>query len=819
MLSSPRRALVALLPLFALAAGHEAAAATTCVNTAAALQAALSAAQNNNQDDLIQVVASNYNFGASLNINIADGYALTIEGGYAAGCASAPSAIPDNTIITGANGTFLRLATYAGGITLRNLTLSGFKPAAGTNAIVVADSYGGDTLRLENLSVSGNGVNGINDSILQVYPAGGLVFHDNVVHDNANALAAVHIQSQYPGLPIAIANNTVTANAGPGLSLQVYSELPTVLSNNILWNNATSDLIVDSNVGNERPAAFNNTWLNCSGCAFLSQASANNLTSDPKLTTSAPKYRLGATSPAINSGVPVPMTLTALDAAGNARNVGSAPDRGAYETATNDIGPAHTYVVTSSGDDANNLLTLRGAITAANNAGVPAYIRIHIAASCPQVVSLATPLPPIAVPMIIDGYADPNAAPNTSPPGPAGDIGFNATLCAILVGSSSPTPLHALSVASNANTNVHLDVRGVRFENFQHAIDLSGGIGNWIHGNAFAGPFIFNTVLGNGIGVYMDGGFADVIGGPALADVNLIGGSSGLGGVLISGGIGSVENWYHTVSNNSVGADPTGNTDASFGNTNSGIVLQNTQQHTISANWIVANGGDGILIDGGAYDLVQSNKIGSNLSSGLGNAGMGVRLRGGAANNWIGSTDPLVADGGNEIKNNGGAGVLVDLDASSYNQVTANASFNNGGLAIDLAQLGASADTGTESSGPDHLLHKPHIASATYAPSSKINVSGSIVTSQANTYRYLTLYASSRCGGDALSEIGTYALQANAAGLITFNLSVPQPGFGPAYITGTAEGYTAGATDTSEISNSRRIAASDDVFYDSFDCY
>ena len=791
----------------------------TCVQTAAELRAALTAAATDNQFNYIAVATGTYNFATPLLVNVTDGYALTIEGGYAPGCAGVPTPVPDNTIINGANGTNVRIVSQRGNLTLRNLTLSAFKPAAGTNAIFVGTSYGSDTLRMENLALSGNGVNGINDSILAVYPAGALEFHDNVVHDNFNALAAVRVVAFYATLPIYIANNTVTANAGPGMSISIYSQLPTVLSNNVFWNNGTSDFVVDPNVGNEPPAAFNNTWLNCSGCSNLSLASDNNSTADPKLTTSAPKYRLNSGSPAINSGIPVPLTLGALDAAGNARSVGSAPDRGAYETATNDL-PAHTYLVTSTADSAADILTLRGAITAANAAGVPAAIHFHFSAGCPQVIQLAAPLPPITVPMIVDGYSDPGSAVNTAAPGPVDDIPFNATICPILFGSSSPAPANALSVSDTAASTVHLEVRGLRFENFQAAIDLSGGNGNWIHGNAFAGPFLFpGSFIGNGIGVQIDGGFADVVGGLATADVNLIGASSGSAAVLISGGSGSVQNWYHTVVHNSVGGDPTGTTDASYKNANDGIVIRNARQQNVFDNWIVANGGDGVVLDGSTTTLVQSNRIGSNINAGLGNSGMGVRIVGGAGSNWVGTTEPGLFGRGNIINDNLGAGVLVDLDAATYNEVTGNAILSNGGLAIDLALLGATANVGTENSGPNRLLHKPYVSSAVYtAVPNTIKVSGTLNTS-ANTYRYLTFYASGRCGGDAESLLGTYALQSDASGLINFALSIPQPDYGPAYITATDEDYTAGITNTSEISNSRHLAVVDDLFYDSFDCY
>ena len=174
---------------------------------------------------------------------------------------------------------------------------------------------------------------------------------------------------------------------------------------------------------------------------------------------------------------------------------------------------------------------------------------------------------------------------------------------------------------------------------------------------------------------------------------------------------------------------------------------------------------------------------------------------------------------GNYITTNSGPGVWIDLDAGKYNQVTGNSIVNNVGLAIDLALSGPTANAGNESSGPNYLIHKPLIDSAVSAGGGNMTVTGSIVTEAANTYRYVSIYVSGKCGGDAYARLGTYVVQAGANGVINLNLSVPAPGFGPAYITATDDDYTAGINDTSEISNSKKFSASDDLFNDNFDCY
>jgi parallel beta-helix repeat protein len=807
------RSLRAAIPLLALAAFQHALATTTCVNNAAGLQAALTAAQTNNQPNYIQVVATafDYNFVTPLVVQITNGQPLTIEGGYNFGCASPPQAIPDNTILNGTAGTYLSVASNGGGLTLRNLTLTGFKPAAGTNAISIADYGPGDTLHVENVAVLGNGVNGINDDILAVYPSGGLVFDDNLVHDNSNAAATVLVGAQYPGLPVTIANNTIANNQGPGLNFSVYSLGFAALYNNILWNNGIVDLEVANVYSGTPPLALNNTWLNCTGCASLASSSVNNSTANPQLTNT---YRLGPASPAVNNGVPLPtiFPLTAYDAAGNQRFVGSAPDQGAYETSTEDRIPR---VVTSAADSGAN--TLRQAILDANASGQPTQIAFDLgtASSCPRFITLASPLPSPTVSVTLVGYDEPGSSLNTATRQGDGEIPFNANICLFLSNASSAA--NALSVAASAPTNVHLDVKGIGFENFNTAIALSGGSGHQVHGDKFVNDSTL-FALPNGIDVQIDGGVADVVGGPLPSDVNLIASSSGTAGVLVTGhGSTGQDNIFHTITNNSIGGDPTGFAPG-YGNAGAGIELQNASRNIISGNWIAANSGDGISIDNSQYVLVQSNKIGATIDPGLGNVGAGVHALNGASSNWLGSTDPRFSVGGNDIEANGFAGVWIDVDAGTENQVTGNSIFANRYLAVDLGLLGPSANTGTENSGPNQLLHKPLLTSADMAGGGMMTVRGSIATEAANTHRYITFYGSFHCG-EAYEFLGTSVLTAGANGAIALNLNVPAPTLSPAYITATDDDYFAGLTNTSELSNCKKLSPSDDIFNDDFDSF
>ena len=392
----------------------------------------------------------------------------------------------------------------------------------------------------------------------------------------------------------------------------------------------------------------------------------------------------------------------------------------------------------------------------------------------------------------------------------------NATVCVILLGAtSSPNVASALSVDASVASTVHLEVRGIRFGNFTNAIVLSGGAGHWIHGNFFAGPFLFpGTVLGNGVALQIDGGVADVIGGVLPADVNIIGASTGAAAVLISGGSGSATNSFHIISNNSIGGEPA-SAGSTYANSGTGITLLNNSQSSITSNWIVANGGDGIRIDSSFNALVQSNAIGSS-SAGLANGGAGVRVLAGGSSNFIGSPDPRVSGGANTIEGNGNAGVLIDLDAGTANQVSGGGIQNNGGIAVDLAPQGTTVNIGSENSGPNNLIHKPQLGSADVAAvGPTIKVVGKIATLP-NTPRYISVYGSHRCG-DAFQLLGGFYLNATPGGAIALNLVVAAPTFAPAYITAITHSATSGSQDSSEVSNCKKLSSSDDIFNDGFD--
>ena len=505
------------------------------------------------------------------------------------------------------------------------------------------------------------------------------------------------------------------------------------------------------------------------------------------------------------------MALPLTDAGDNLRVIGSAPDQGAYESSTEDLSAAHTYIVTNTND--SGILSLRQAITDANASGAPARINFHIGSTCgPQTIILATPLPVITVPMLVDGYHQPGSTMNTLARSANGQVNFNAGICIFLAGDPTSKPGYGLRVDDQANPNVHLEVRGIVFTFFtEAAIDIAGGNGSWIHGNGF-GESTAGSTFANNIAVNLHGGTSAVVGGPLAAHANLIGNSGYPDGIGIRIDYGE---HYATVFNNNIGGNAQGK---GTGNQDAGILIRSTNHHLIQQNWIVANGGDGLRIDNSSYILVQSNTLGSIFSA-LGNGGAGVHALDNTYMVWIGTTDPKLppAAGGNSIANNAGPGVWIDSDAGVFNQVTGNEIFSNGNLPIDLQQPGPTPNSGSAGSGPNHLLRKPTMRSAVVTTGATIAVKGTLVDVP-GALRYVSFYASGRCG-DASTWLGTREIQADDTGTANFDVNVATPFFSPAYIVATTESRSPGISDTSETSNSTLLSSADDLFNDSFDCY
>jgi len=296
--------------------------------------------------------------------------------------------------------------------------------------------------------------------------------------------------------------------------------------------------------------------------------------------------------------------------------------------------------------------SLREALNAANtNPGLD-EIDFNISGAGPHTIQPASALPSITDPVIIDGYTQPGASPNTNPPG----LGSNAVLQIEIDGSNAGTGASGLTISAGSST-----VRGLvinRFNVYGILLDTNGG--NVIEGNFIGTDPTGTTALANtDVGVAIGGSTNNRIGGVTPRARNVISGNS-LYGVRIGGGTAT----GNLVQGNYIGTDATGT--SALGNIY-GVALSdgasnNTIGGTTSAerNLISGNTGHGVLMTESATtgNLVQGNFIGTDVTGTLavGNAFEGVALQD-ASGNTIGGT---TTGAGNVISGNGRRGIAIN---------------------------------------------------------------------------------------------------------------------------------------------------------------
>lgn len=592
----------ALLCLFAATPAD---AAQFCVNSANGLTAAVAQAQVLPGPHEIRIQQGSYNLPGGLNwpefVT-----AVSFSGGWNAGC-TVRSFNPALTTINGQNSENshwkirtratliidgLRLFQTAGidlyqpdfGPASNDCTL-GALMAVRRTMIQNSVHWGGNTDAVLGFSSSCHRVLAENNLVTGVPGAGVMV------HCKGSTLPSYRF-----------INNTVKNIGGTSFRARPYGPNSSCggggLTGHQLFNNILESVIVEG-AGNT-PILANNIHgtLTLSTGAFLGPGSSGNLTVNPQLDANFRPIVPG--SPAINSGTAnVPGGLPDTDIEGNPRVVGTLPDRGAFESNVNDL-----FLIEVTNNNNAGEGSLRAAIDQANASPGLKSIQFNIPGGCPRTISLATPLPNITSPLIINGWSQPGAAPNTL------ENGNNATICVVVrrsvVVPAADVP-RALNVPSNANAT--LTVRGIAFGGFTagggligpSAILLQGGSNHRIQGNQFGG--IGATVIANAVGVSVQGATDVLIGGGEASQRNTIGNSSSTGLRIVGGTSG------HEVINNYIGTTPAGTAAAA---NEDGIAIIQSSNNQIFDNLISGNSRDGIVINGeNAQDnVISGNRIG-----------------------------------------------------------------------------------------------------------------------------------------------------------------------------------------------------------------
>lgn len=693
-------------------------ATTLCVNTVASFQGALSTwAAMNGGDMTIKLVKNTYALtvnGFTVNNT---GTSLSILGGYTANCTNR-TVDPTNTTIDGQNFYNVRfnLATQ-NDVTIEGITFTGLKRSFD----LYFDDYQNGSGHVFNVRYNifrdfqaDSGDPNVSAGVeIHGKPHSGGVdvhFQNNLVYNVSatGGLPALKVTSRDNGF-ISMTSNTI-AGIGSGIAAAVNFYTPgsagaAFLENNIFFNGSQTSL--DFSNGDVGPfASYNllgNVAANVNQGANTFAANFNNNFGDPLFqNTGIHDYHLASNAfLSVNTGGPSslnPDGLPGHDLDGNKRVVGSAIDRGAYESAVDDL---NNFTVTSTLDAAHSTTpnvscavnsgtcTLREAIIGANaNAGA-SLISFNL--PCQSLLSLSSALPDITTNITIDGYTNPGSVPNTT------TTGFNATLCVYLHGQGS--------IADGLHTSGggRLTVRGLAIGGFTDAgIRLDVGSGHSIGGNQ-----IGNAFGTNGKGIYISGtSTLSFVGGyddPAV--VNLIGGNTGYG-VYVDAASGQ-----NTIANNLIGLNSGGISQAANQNSG-GVGIFNSPKNTVYYNTISGNTLSGVAISGASAqgNGVSYNTIGYNTDgSAASNGDPAVLLNFGAMNNSIGASQNGTS-GGNTIYSTA-KGVWVSTSGGAGNRIVANRiSAGAGSLGIDLDAAGATANNSSGSA--NHLQNFPVVTNA-----------------------------------------------------------------------------------------------------------
>jgi hypothetical protein len=330
---------------------------------------------------------------------------------------------------------------------------------------------------------------------------------------------------------------------------------------------------------------------------------------------------------------------------------------------------------------------------------------------------------------VISGNADNGIEMNESGIGPPINnrvqgnlIGTNAAGTAVLGNSNSGVYISRGddNIVGGTQTGASNVISG----NIMYGVMIDGGEGlaqrNVVQGNFIGTDVTGNVDLGNGhsgvqVGVPPVIRVLDtIVGGPTAAARNVISGNSD----------GVATNYARAtlVQGNYIGTNSAGT--AALGNSRYGVLATGSSPDATiggtmpgAGNLISGNGANGVhLISIFNGITVQGNWIGTDVTgmAPLGNAWHGIEV--GSYDNTIGdSTDSIGA--GNTIAFNGGAGVHVF--PGTGNSIRGNSIFSNGGLGIDLDDIGVTPnDLGPPpdiDGGSNNRQNFPVLTSATIA--------------------------------------------------------------------------------------------------------
>jgi CSLREA domain-containing protein len=261
-----------------------------------------------------------------------------------------------------------------------------------------------------------------------------------------------------------------------------------------------------------------------------------------------------------------------------------------------------------------NQCTLRAAIQEANNTPGLDTINFNIPGSGTHTIApTSVGLPALTDPVIINGYSQPGAKPNTLAKG------NSAVLKIELSGVNAGANTSGLVIGSNASNTVikGLVINRFTFSGIQTSVpSTSTGIkveGNFIGTDASGTADLGNTYFG----VALNNPSSNTVGGTLPEARNVISGNGDDGIAIGSRGSKVMGNLIGTKKD---GTSPLGNDSSGVHIPGDNIAVGGTASG--AANVIAFNGSDGVTIFSGTGNRILSNSIHSN-------AGLGIDLGGG----------------------------------------------------------------------------------------------------------------------------------------------------------------------------------------------
>jgi hypothetical protein len=518
---------------------------------------------------------------------------------------------------------------------------------------------------------------------------------------------------------------------------------------------------------------------------------------------------------------------------------------------------AATFTVINTNDSGPG--SLRQAILDANATPGADTIAFNIPGAGVRTISPLSSLPALTddTGTTINGYTQPGSAPNTLA------VGDNASLLIEVNGASAGPFSIGITLQSPSNSVRGLVInqfhRGVSIQRSQNSVagcflgmdpdgssargnrigvDLSmdsatesvivppltnliiGGTDpasrNVISGNLESGVGGFNIadslVEGNYIGTVKsgmaplgNGGYGVVFGFSSMVTIG--GGTAGAGNLIsgnIGAGIGLGPTSHMLIQGNLIGTNATGSA------TVSNVIGISTAQADGSkiggasageGNIISGNDQDGIILANSRNYVVLGNLIGTDRSGLLPvpNFRRGIYIYALSTGHGIGGQGPGER---NVIAFNAASGIGIGrdvLDMSAGNRVSGNSIHGNGGLGIDLASDGSTAnDSADGDAGPNNLQNFPVLSAAT-SNGVSTGVRGSLNSSPATSFT-IEFFASPVCDGSGNGEghtfLGATAVTTDGSGNAAIDVTLPAPSVGQV-VTATA---TDAAGNTSEFS-------------------